>query len=64
MANSYVELHCHTNFSMLDGAAHPEDILLRAKELGMPALAATDHAVTDLAVGFSLHPLTLGLLLC
>lgn len=39
----YVELHCHTNFSMLDGASHPEELLLRAKELGMTALAATDH---------------------
>jgi len=39
----YVELHCHTNFSLLDGASHPEDLVSRAKELGMQALAATDH---------------------
>ncbi|MHB1415908.1 MAG: PHP domain-containing protein, partial [Chloroflexota bacterium] len=39
----YVELHCHTNFSMLDGASHPEDLVARAKELGFAALAATDH---------------------
>ena len=39
----YVELHCHTNFSFLDGASHPEDIVARAKELGMPGLAITDH---------------------
>jgi len=39
----YIELHCHTNFSLLDGAAHPEDLIVRAKELGMPALAITDH---------------------
>ena len=37
------ELHCHTNYSMLDGASYPEDLLLRARDLGMPALAATDH---------------------
>ena len=40
---SYVELHCHSNFSLLDGASHPEELLARAKELGMPALALTDH---------------------
>lgn len=39
----YIELHCHTNFSLLDGAAHPEDLIVRAKELGMPAVAITDH---------------------
>jgi error-prone DNA polymerase len=39
----YVELHCHTNYSMLDGASHPEDLLDRALELGMGRLAVTDH---------------------
>ena len=39
----YVELHCHSNFSFLDGASHPDDLVSRAKELGMPALALTDH---------------------
>lgn len=43
MGTNYIELHCHTNFSMLDGASHPEDLVARAKELGMEALAATDH---------------------
>jgi len=38
-----VELHCHSNFSLLDGASHPEELVARAKELGMPALAITDH---------------------
>jgi len=42
-APSYVELHCHTNYSMLDGASHPEDLIARARELGMEALAITDH---------------------
>jgi error-prone DNA polymerase len=40
---SYVELHCHSNFSLLDGASHPEELVGRAKELDMPALALTDH---------------------
>jgi error-prone DNA polymerase len=39
----YVELHCHSNFSLLDGASHPEDLIARAAELGMEALAVTDH---------------------
>lgn len=38
-----MELHCHTNYSMLDGASHPEELLDRALELGMDALAVTDH---------------------
>jgi len=40
---SYVELHCHSNFSLLDGASHPEELVTRARELDMPALALTDH---------------------
>jgi len=39
----YAELHCHTNFSFLDGASHPEDLVERALELGYEALAVTDH---------------------
>ncbi len=39
----YVELHCHTNYSMLDGASHPEELLDRALELSMDHLAVTDH---------------------
>ncbi len=40
---NYVELHCHSNFSFLDGASHPEKLAARAAELGYPALALTDH---------------------
>ena len=39
----YIELHCHSGFSFLDGASHPEELVLRAQELGYPALALTDH---------------------
>jgi error-prone DNA polymerase len=39
----YAELHCHTNFSFLDGASHPEDLVERAVDLGYEALAVTDH---------------------
>ncbi len=39
----YCELHCHTYYSLLDGASSPEALLDRAVALGMPALAITDH---------------------
>ncbi|MBX3081731.1 MAG: error-prone DNA polymerase [Anaerolineae bacterium] len=41
--SDYVELHCHSNFSLLDGASSPEDLIKRAVELRMHALALTDH---------------------
>lgn len=41
--NNYIELHCHSNFSILDGASRPEDLVARASEIGLPALALTDH---------------------
>ena len=40
---SYIELHCHSAYSFLDGASHPEELIARAAELGYPALALTDH---------------------
>ena len=40
---SYIELHCHSAYSFLDGASLPEELALRAAELGYPALALTDH---------------------
>lgn len=39
----YTELHCHSSFSLLDGASTPEELVTRAKELGYSALALTDH---------------------
>jgi error-prone DNA polymerase len=49
---NYVELHCHSNFSLLDGASHPEDLVSRAAELKMPALALTDHNGLYAAIRF------------
>ena len=40
---TYVELHCHSAYSFLDGASHPEELVTRAAELGYEALALTDH---------------------
>jgi error-prone DNA polymerase len=42
--DDYCELHAHTNFSFLDGATHPEELIARAAQLGLPSLAITDHA--------------------
>ena len=38
----YVELCCRTNHSFLEGASHPDELVLRAFELGQQALAITD----------------------
>ncbi len=40
---SYAELHCHSNFSFLDGASSPEALVEEAARLEMEALALTDH---------------------
>ena len=42
-ATPYAELHCHSNFSFLDGASHPEQLAEEAARLGLEALALTDH---------------------
>ncbi|MGZ3142244.1 error-prone DNA polymerase [Lentzea chajnantorensis] len=39
----YAELHCHSNFSWLDGASHPEELVEAAQRLELDALALTDH---------------------
>jgi error-prone DNA polymerase len=39
----YVELHCHSNYSFLDGASHPEELVDEAVRLGLHGLALTDH---------------------
>jgi len=40
---SFVHLHCHSEYSLLDGANRIEDLIHRAQELEQPALAITDH---------------------
>jgi len=39
----FVHLHCHSHFSLLDGASRIDSLVHRAKDLGMNALAITDH---------------------
>lgn len=41
----FVHLHLHTEYSLLDGACRIKDVIRRAKELGQPAAAITDHGV-------------------
>jgi len=39
----YAELHCHSNFSFLDGASGPDELVAQAIRLGLHGLALTDH---------------------
>ena len=62
---SYVELHCHSSFSFLDGASAPGDLAARALALGAPALALTDHdtlagamVFAQAATALGIHPIT------
>lgn len=49
---SFVHLHNHTHYSLLDGLSRPADLVKRAKEFGSPAIAMTDHGVLYGAVEF------------
>ena len=49
---SFVHLHCHSEYSLLDGAIRVEDLIRKAKEFGMPAVALTDHGNLYGAVPF------------
>ena len=49
----FVHLHLHTEYSLLDGMARIKGVTKRAKELGMPAIAMTDHGNMYGAVQFN-----------
>jgi len=49
---SFVHLHVHSEYSMLDGLSHVHDLVAQAKALGMPALALTDHGAMHGVVEF------------
>ena len=48
----FCHLHVHTHYSALDGACKVDDLVARAAELGMPALAITDHGVLSGVIQF------------
>ena len=48
----FTHLHVHTEYSMLDGLSRLEDLVVRAKELGMDSLAITDHGGMYGAIDF------------
>ena len=52
MSTEFVHLHLHTEFSLLDGACRIDELLDRAAELKMPALAVTEHGNMFSAVAF------------
>ena len=52
MNRQFVHLHTHTQYSLLDGACRIPELVRYAKELGMPALAITDHGVMYGAIEF------------
>ena len=52
MAADFVHLHVHSEYSLLDGACRVKELVKRAKELGMPAVALTDHGTLGGAVKF------------
>jgi len=41
--SNFTHLHVHSHYSLLDGAIRPEQLIKRAEEYGLPALALTDH---------------------
>ena len=49
---TFVHLHNHTEYSLLDGAAKIENLVERARDYGMPACAITDHGVMYGAISF------------
>ncbi len=52
---SFVHLHCHSEYSLLDGANRIDDLIHRAKEFEQPALAITDHGNLHAAWTFQEH---------
>ncbi|MDR2381745.1 MAG: PHP domain-containing protein, partial [Bifidobacteriaceae bacterium] len=57
----YAELHAHSAFSFLDGASQPADLAYRAAELGLSAMALTDHDGLYGAVQFATAAREVGL---
>ena len=52
MNDEFVHLHVHTEYSLLDGASRIEDLIVKAKDLGMTSLAITDHGTMYGVINF------------
>ncbi len=61
MPDPFVHCHLHTEFSLLDGSARIEQLMRAASEMGMPAIAMTDHGAMYGAVEFYLRARHFGL---
>ena len=61
MAQEFVHLHLHTEFSLLDGACRVDELLDEAVKLKMPALAVTEHGNMFSSVVFHDHAKDRGL---
>lgn len=59
--SDFVHLHCHTEYSLLDGLAKIPDLLARAQTLGMDALAITDHGAMHGVIKFYLKAKEMGI---
>jgi DNA polymerase-3 subunit alpha len=51
-SKSFVHLHLHTQYSLLDGAIRLKDLFAKAQQFGMPAIASTDHGNMFGAIDF------------
>src|SRR3954451_3071467 len=58
---SYVELHCHSAYSFLDGTSQPEELVAAALDRGHRALALTDHDSLSGSMEFAQAAKALGL---
>jgi DNA polymerase-3 subunit alpha len=57
----FVHLHCHSEYSLLDGAIKVEELVKKASSLSMPALALTDHGNLFGAIKFYNSAISLGI---
>lgn len=60
-SQSFVHLHLHTQYSLLDGAIRLKDLFTKCHELGMPAVASTDHGNMFGAIDFYTQALSSGI---
>src|ERR1700704_2022371 len=57
----FVHLHCHTHYSLLDGASRVPELIERVKDLGMNAVAMTDHGNLYGAIEFYKEAIAAGI---